>query len=262
MRDGAEKREAKDVKLREVGVEEVLKSGFGGDGREYETRATDVQMGFERWVAEEDEVSALVLSRLFRSRSTADPPFVLDILPSTRLSSSLPLSRRSSLHSNSQPHHHQNSTLARNAFTSHIRAYATHPASEKSMFNTKALHLGHLAKSFGMREAPGAHNAGKSKGKKPKSTGRVKEPTRLNRPLTAKEQAERAIAGLPARGGAREDGGGFQTGRRHDEQRAIKRQQEKMMKGPTGDGGGEFQVASAEMLESLAKGIGAGKRRK
>ena len=57
MRDGAAKREAKDVKLREVGVEEVLKEGFGGEGREYETRATDVQMGFERWVAEDDEVS-------------------------------------------------------------------------------------------------------------------------------------------------------------------------------------------------------------
>lgn len=57
MRDGVEKREAKDVKLREVGVEDVLKEGFGGEGREYETRATDVQMGFERWVNAEEEVS-------------------------------------------------------------------------------------------------------------------------------------------------------------------------------------------------------------
>lgn len=79
--------------------------------------------------------------------------------------------------------------------------------------------------------------------------GRVKEPTRLRRDMTSREQVE--------------EQGGFQTGRRHDEQRAIKRQQEKLMKGPTGDGGGEFQVASAEMLESLAKGVGAGgKRRK
>ena len=56
MRDGAEKRGVKDVKLRQVGVEDILKDGFGGEGREYETRATDVQMGFERWVAENDEV--------------------------------------------------------------------------------------------------------------------------------------------------------------------------------------------------------------
>jgi ATP-dependent RNA helicase DDX31/DBP7 len=55
MRDGAS-RGVKDVKLRELGVEDVLMDGFGGVGREYETRATDVQMGFERWVGETDEV--------------------------------------------------------------------------------------------------------------------------------------------------------------------------------------------------------------
>lgn len=47
----------RDVKMRELAVENVLKDGFGGEGREYETRATDVQMGFERWVAETVEVS-------------------------------------------------------------------------------------------------------------------------------------------------------------------------------------------------------------
>ncbi|ODV82096.1 DEAD-domain-containing protein [Suhomyces tanzawaensis NRRL Y-17324] len=40
------------------------------------------------------------------------------------------------------------------AFTSHIRAYATHLSSERSFFNVKLLHLGHLAKSFGLRETP------------------------------------------------------------------------------------------------------------
>lgn len=44
------------VKLREVGVEQVLREGYGGAGREYETRATDVQMGFERWVNGSEEV--------------------------------------------------------------------------------------------------------------------------------------------------------------------------------------------------------------
>lgn len=43
--------QAQAVKIREVGVKEVLKTGFGGgDEKEYETRATDVQMAFERWV--------------------------------------------------------------------------------------------------------------------------------------------------------------------------------------------------------------------
>ncbi|CAN3372993.1 hypothetical protein DIURU_002883 [Diutina rugosa] len=40
------------------------------------------------------------------------------------------------------------------AFTSHIRAYTTHLNSEKNYFNVKSLHLGHLAKSFGLRETP------------------------------------------------------------------------------------------------------------
>lgn len=57
MKSGNEKRGSKEIKLREVGVEDVLKAGFGGIGREYETRATDVQMGFERWVSENDQVS-------------------------------------------------------------------------------------------------------------------------------------------------------------------------------------------------------------
>ncbi|KAL7662587.1 ATP-dependent RNA helicase DBP7 [[Candida] zeylanoides] len=44
--------------------------------------------------------------------------------------------------------------LAVQAFTSHVRAYATHLSTEKQFFNVKLLHLGHLAKSFGLRETP------------------------------------------------------------------------------------------------------------
>lgn len=44
--------------------------------------------------------------------------------------------------------------VAKQAFTSHVRAYATHLSSEKTFFNVKTLHLGHLAKSFGLREPP------------------------------------------------------------------------------------------------------------
>lgn len=43
---------------------------------------------------------------------------------------------------------------ALHAFVSHIRAYATHLSSERMYFNVKLLHLGHLAKSFGLRETP------------------------------------------------------------------------------------------------------------
>lgn len=44
--------------------------------------------------------------------------------------------------------------LARNGFKSHIRAYATHIKEERVHFDIAELHLGHVAKSFGLREAP------------------------------------------------------------------------------------------------------------
>jgi ATP-dependent RNA helicase DDX31/DBP7 len=44
--------------------------------------------------------------------------------------------------------------MGRQAYQSHIRAYATHVSSERSMFNVKDLHLGHLAKSFALRDRP------------------------------------------------------------------------------------------------------------
>ncbi|KAF4513459.1 hypothetical protein G6O67_000727 [Ophiocordyceps sinensis] len=50
--------------------------------------------------------------------------------------------------------------LARNGFRSHIRAYATHVKEERVHFNLTELHLGHAAKSFGLREAPGGIGAG------------------------------------------------------------------------------------------------------
>ncbi|KAM0715970.1 hypothetical protein Q7P37_008484 [Cladosporium fusiforme] len=45
---------------------------------------------------------------------------------------------------------------ARRAYQSHIRAYTTHIAAERSMFDMKQLHLGHLAKAFALRDKPGA----------------------------------------------------------------------------------------------------------
>ncbi|KAK2737437.1 ATP-dependent RNA helicase dbp7 [Myotisia sp. PD_48] len=48
--------------------------------------------------------------------------------------------------------------MGRRAYQSHIRAYATHTASERNMFNIKDLHLGHLAKSFALRDRPAKIN--------------------------------------------------------------------------------------------------------
>eukprot|EP00124_Ichthyophonus_hoferi_P002458 Ihof_evm8s168 gene=Ihof_evmTU8s168 len=48
------------------------------------------------------------------------------------------------------------SKLARKAFTSYVRGYATYPRALKAAMNIHQLHQGHVAKSFAMREAPTA----------------------------------------------------------------------------------------------------------
>ncbi|KAI0596811.1 P-loop containing nucleoside triphosphate hydrolase protein [Biscogniauxia sp. FL1348] len=52
---------------------------------------------------------------------------------------------------------------ARQAFRSHIRAYATHVREERGFFDITQLHLGHTAKSFALREAPGGIGGGPSR---------------------------------------------------------------------------------------------------
>ncbi|KAH7238543.1 P-loop containing nucleoside triphosphate hydrolase protein [Fusarium tricinctum] len=67
--------------------------------------------------------------------------------------------------------------LARNGFKSHIRAYATHTKEERKHFDISELHLGHTAKSYGLREAPGGIGAGvERKTKKRTNRGVEKDP--------------------------------------------------------------------------------------
>ena len=47
-------------------------------------------------------------------------------------------------------------SAARQTFRSFVRAYATHSADTKAIFKVQSLHLGHVAKSFGLRESPKA----------------------------------------------------------------------------------------------------------
>jgi ATP-dependent RNA helicase DDX31/DBP7 len=44
--------------------------------------------------------------------------------------------------------------LAQNAFLSHLRAYPTREKTVRQIFSAKALHLGHVARSFALREPP------------------------------------------------------------------------------------------------------------
>ncbi|KAL8638011.1 MAG: hypothetical protein Q9228_004789 [Teloschistes exilis] len=66
--------------------------------------------------------------------------------------------------------------MAKKAFVSHVRAYATHVARERTMFDVKSLHLGHLAKAFALRERPG--NFGRSDKATAKKGGRKGEKAR------------------------------------------------------------------------------------
>ena len=54
--------------------------------------------------------------------------------------------------------------MARKAYVSHVRAYATHVAKERDMFDVKGLHLGHLAKAFALRDRPGNMGRGNAVG--------------------------------------------------------------------------------------------------
>ncbi|KAI0239199.1 putative ATP-dependent RNA helicase DDX31 [Lamellibrachia satsuma] len=45
-------------------------------------------------------------------------------------------------------------SLARKAFQSFVRAYAAYPSHLKGIFHVKHLHLGHVAKSFALQDAP------------------------------------------------------------------------------------------------------------
>ncbi|KAF9164345.1 ATP-dependent RNA helicase dbp7 [Mortierella sp. AD010] len=51
-------------------------------------------------------------------------------------------------------HSPDNMAIARGAFWAFVKSYATHPSTEKHIFHIKNLHLGHIAKSFALREAP------------------------------------------------------------------------------------------------------------
>ncbi|KAM9879439.1 ATP-dependent rna helicase dbp7 [Verticillium dahliae] len=55
---------------------------------------------------------------------------------------------------------------ARKGFRSHVRAYATHTKEERKFFDITELHLGHTAKSYGLREAPQGVGRGGHDGKK------------------------------------------------------------------------------------------------
>lgn len=60
------------------------------------------------------------------------------------------------------------------ALQSFLRAYTIYPRNLKHIFHIKSLHLGHVAKSFGLRDAPKNLTARPTAGSKKKAKPRPK----------------------------------------------------------------------------------------
>ncbi|RDB25085.1 ATP-dependent RNA helicase DBP7 [Hypsizygus marmoreus] len=185
--------EKRNISLTGIGMESVLKSGFGGKSSDYEGRATDVQLAFERWVLRKKE----------------------------------------------------NAGLARKAYLSHMRAYATHPSNEKHIFHIRHLHLGHLAKSFALRDAPKSVTAGAGQASTSKKGRKFKD-------VQNGQQKERKPA--------REKGDKWEvdhSGEAEKRMQAIVRAQGRLTKKGgvmTSSGASEFQISGGYALEKLVQG--------
>ncbi|KAK6470902.1 putative ATP-dependent RNA helicase DDX31 [Huso huso] len=72
----------------------------------------------------------------------------------------------------------ENVQAAKKALQSFVRGYATYPASLKHIFHIKTLHLGHVAKSFGLRDAPQNLSASLGKARHSKAKEQKKRPVK------------------------------------------------------------------------------------
>ncbi|KAF9503774.1 hypothetical protein BS47DRAFT_1374460 [Hydnum rufescens UP504] len=154
----------------------------------------------------------------------------------------------------------ENTNVARRAFQSHMRAYATHPSSEKHIFHVRNLHMGHLAKAFALRDAPSAigsasasasgsgskapHDTGKGKNRDKKKPGRSKTDDTPSQGEGGEEKEKGAMHGET-------------TTTATDRMRKVVRDQGRLTKqdGAMGAAGtDEFQIAGGLDLEALVHG--------
>ncbi|XP_028515848.1 probable ATP-dependent RNA helicase DDX31 isoform X2 [Exaiptasia diaphana] len=79
----------------------------------------------------------------------------------------------------------ENTKAAKQAYQSFIRSYATFPSSLKHIFHIKNLHLGHVAKAFALRDAPGGmFHQGKQQNKKKKTSKKpLIKPSKRGHPI-------------------------------------------------------------------------------
>ncbi|KAA8494107.1 DEAD-box ATP-dependent RNA helicase 17 [Porphyridium purpureum] len=88
--------------------------------------------------------------------------------------------------------------LAASAFRAYVRAYATHARATRHIFNIKGIHLGHLARSFGLNRSPAELDSlvkqGRSSGSSRthhKANANTNEHTHVDSPGAASAKADR-----------------------------------------------------------------------
>jgi ATP-dependent RNA helicase DDX31/DBP7 len=128
-----------------------------------------------------------------------------------------------------------------------MRAYATHPSDEKHIFHVRHLHIGHLAKSFALREAPGVITSHSLHPHKNKST-----PNRKGKTLKSKIST-RVSKGVREKGWNEEHDKDAEA-RMKEAVRAQGRLSKKRGVLMSYGGMDEFQVASGDALEGLSQG--------
>lgn len=128
-----------------------------------------------------------------------------------------------------------------------MRAYATHPSSEKHIFHVRNLHLGHLAKSFALRDAPKSVSTSGGTSQVPR-----KERERERKPKKTVGTDE-AASGSGTKKRAREwevD----HSGEAEKRMQAVVRSQGRLTKkggAMVSSGASEFQIAGGAALERL-----------
>ncbi|EED22966.1 ATP dependent RNA helicase (Dbp7), putative [Talaromyces stipitatus ATCC 10500] len=128
----------------------------------------------------------------------------------------------------------QSLELARRAFQSHIRAYATHVAAERNMFNIKGLHLGHLAKAFALRDRPSKINVPGLR----QSKDETKKGFKADRRASGKSAGNNATENKKRKA----TGGDDDVPRETNNDDAVRRMRAKMRE-LTGSGASEFNLA-------------------
>ncbi|CAK7205805.1 ATP-dependent RNA helicase dbp7 [Sporothrix eucalyptigena] len=112
---------------------------------------------------------------------------------------------------------------ARQAFKSSIRAYATHTMAERKFFDKERLQLGHMAKSFGLREAPGSMRGGTERQAAKKRATAEATASGLKQHSKPKKTATTAPKPNGAESFSDDDFGGAV-----EDEEAVKRMQQKM----------------------------------